>query len=188
LRSNKKTTREAIGIWRAARQRAGRKSGRKEGCTVVPATRKVLSTTQLEIPFLRALVCGRTDYGQEVTAPFLASVAECVDFLLKAPKIDPAVIRQEWPRKGSEAIVKAATSRRFASTDAGLVGYVPERARKGDLVVIFYGASVPFVVRREPGGMGRYSLVGECYMDGVMSGAGMTMVNMEKPEREFALV
>ncbi|KAF5531728.1 heterokaryon incompatibility 6 OR allele [Fusarium mexicanum] len=50
--------------------------------------------------------------------------------------------------KGEEAFaIKAlgffaaiARSRRFARTDMGLVGYVPMRARRGDLVVVLYGS------------------------------------------------
>ncbi|KAF5975672.1 heterokaryon incompatibility protein 6, OR allele [Fusarium bulbicola] len=82
--------------------------------------------------------------------------------------------------KGEEAFaIKAlgffttiARSRRFARTDMGLVGYVPMRARRGDLVVILYGSKVPFVVREK--GHGKYSLVGECYMDGIMRGEGIS--------------
>ncbi|KAG5771608.1 hypothetical protein H9Q72_001914 [Fusarium xylarioides] len=79
-----------------------------------------------------------------------------------------------------------AQSRRFASTDMGLVGYVPMRARQGDLVVVLYGSKVPFVVREK--GHGRYSLVGECFMDGIMRGEGMRFAKYENRDIELTLV
>ncbi|KAG5745299.1 hypothetical protein H9Q70_012013 [Fusarium xylarioides] len=96
--------------------------------------------------------------------------------------------------KGEEAFaIKAlgffaaiARSRRFARTDMGLVGYVPMRARKGDLVVVLYGSKVPFVVREKE--HGRYSLVGECFMDGIMRGEGMRFAKYENRDIELTLV
>ncbi|KAF4944325.1 hypothetical protein FGADI_12779 [Fusarium gaditjirri] len=79
-----------------------------------------------------------------------------------------------------------ARSRRFARTDMGLVGYVPKRARRGDLVVILYGSKVPFVVREEQ--HGRYSLIGECYMDGIMRGEGIRLAKYQNRDIELTLV
>ncbi|CVK96142.1 uncharacterized protein FPRN_12166 [Fusarium proliferatum] len=79
-----------------------------------------------------------------------------------------------------------ARSRRFARTDMGLAGYVPMRARRGDLVVVLYGSKVPFVVREK--GDGRYCLVGECYMDGIMHGEGIRFAEYENRDIELTLV
>jgi hypothetical protein len=79
-----------------------------------------------------------------------------------------------------------AQSRRFARTDMGLVGYVPMRAKRGDLVVVLYGSKVPFVVREQE--HGRYSLVGECYMDGIMRGEGIRFAKQENRDIELTLV
>ncbi|QGI99636.1 hypothetical protein CEK26_012705 [Fusarium fujikuroi] len=79
-----------------------------------------------------------------------------------------------------------ARSRRFARTDMGLAAYVPMRARRGDLVVVLYGSKVPFVVREK--GDGRYCLVGECYMDGIMRGEGIRFAEYENRDIELTLV
>ncbi|EMT62726.1 Heterokaryon incompatibility protein 6, OR allele, partial [Fusarium odoratissimum] len=79
-----------------------------------------------------------------------------------------------------------AQSRRFARTHMGLAGYVPMRAKRGDLVVVLYGSKVPFVVREQE--HGRYSLVGECYMDGIMSGEGIRFAKYENRDIELTLV
>lgn len=66
------------------------------------------------------------------------------------------------------SVVKWHQGRRFAITDSGDFAAVPRAARKGDVVCIFNGGRVPYVLR--PGKDGRYTLVGECYVDGMMRG------------------
>ena len=65
----------------------------------------------------------------------------------------------------------AAHQRRFCSTKQGRIGLVPCATQKGDLVAIFMGADVPFVLRSF--GAGTYELVGECYIHGVMNGEAL---------------
>ncbi|KAK4107456.1 HET-domain-containing protein [Canariomyces notabilis] len=135
--------------------------------------------------FVRTMVCNRTDFGQEATGPFLCLVAAYVRLVLDGPKLDPSFVRRWRGPVGdvAEAVIRTAQSRRFASTEMGLVGYVPMRAKKGDLIVVFYGASVPYIIRMATSG--RWYLVGECYMHGLMSGEGMRIE--EEAEREFAI-
>ncbi|RFU79323.1 heterokaryon incompatibility [Trichoderma arundinaceum] len=66
------------------------------------------------------------------------------------------------------SVVKWYHGRRFAITDAGDFAAVPESAREGDVVCIFNGSRVPYVLR--PSQNGYYTLVGECYVDGMMRG------------------
>jgi hypothetical protein len=56
-------------------------------------------------------------------------------------------------------------------TEQGYLAWVPDAARKGDLIYVFLGADVPFVVR--PTGDGLYKLVGECYIHGFMYGEAL---------------
>lgn len=74
-----------------------------------------------------------------------------------------------------------AEGRRFCTTFNGRMGWVPQRAQIGDLVCIFQGCSVPFVIRkaffknaRLPFLVGPaipyYEVVGECYIHGYMEG------------------
>ncbi len=62
----------------------------------------------------------------------------------------------------------AAFQRNFCSTKEGRMGLVPGAALKGDLIAIILGADVPFVLRTTS--MGRYVLIGECYIHGIMKG------------------
>ncbi|KAH7014589.1 heterokaryon incompatibility protein-domain-containing protein [Microdochium trichocladiopsis] len=51
----------------------------------------------------------------------------------------------------------------------GLVGLCPYMAQVGDIVVVLYGGSVPYILTESPTA-GIFHLVGECYVDGVMHG------------------
>lgn len=43
----------------------------------------------------------------------------------------------------------------------------PDTTRTGDLVVVFFGGRVPFILRQHDSS---YILVGECYIHGIMDG------------------
>jgi len=63
---------------------------------------------------------------------------------------------------------EAAWRMRLVVTQQGYVGMAPREARKGDLVCVLLGYSVPAVLRRQDGGT--FELIGECYMQGFMEG------------------
>ncbi|KAK4442812.1 heterokaryon incompatibility protein-domain-containing protein [Podospora aff. communis PSN243] len=69
--------------------------------------------------------------------------------------------------------------RKLCTTERGYLGMVPDEAREGDILVFFAGAKVPHVLRpaevalkvkgrRWPGWS--FSLVGDCYLHGLMRG------------------
>jgi hypothetical protein len=60
----------------------------------------------------------------------------------------------------------------FAVTEEKYVGIVPAKAKAGDYVCIILGCDVPFIVRED---YGKYVLVGECYIHGIMDGEAMDM-------------
>ncbi|KAJ9659517.1 hypothetical protein H2198_003092 [Neophaeococcomyces mojaviensis] len=68
-------------------------------------------------------------------------------------------------------------SRRLLITQEHYMGLFPRKARSGDLIVVFFGSKVPFVVRPIEGAQARtsslscYELVGECYVHGRMDGS-----------------
>ncbi|KAK6080943.1 hypothetical protein SCUP234_05041 [Seiridium cupressi] len=63
-------------------------------------------------------------------------------------------------------------NREFATTEKSL-GFVPEYSQVGDSIAIFEGASVPLVIRKRNDTSPlreAWSLVGECYIEGLMEG------------------
>ena len=67
-----------------------------------------------------------------------------------------------------DASFLAAYQRKFCSTNHGCIGLVPRTTQNGDLIAIFLGADVPFVLRSTS--VETYELVGECYIHGIMNG------------------
>jgi hypothetical protein len=93
-------------------------------------------------------------------------------------------LRTRKPAKTLEdlrtAIRSALTMRRFAITQKGYFALVPRGTRKGDVVVVFEKACVPFVVRNslsKEGGARGYELLGEAYVHGIMRGEVMEMAD-----------
>lgn len=62
----------------------------------------------------------------------------------------------------------AQYSRRFFTTEKGYMGIGPSVAQTRDIICVLFGGEVPFVLR--PVGNGRYKMVGQCYMHGIMDG------------------
>jgi hypothetical protein len=89
-------------------------------------------------------------------------------------------------KPGQEALLSrlwhtiATLQRRLLVTEQGHVGMAPLRARKGDLVCVLLGCSVPVVLRRTGDG-GPFEFIGECYLDGFM--AGEALVDVESGKR-----
>lgn len=67
------------------------------------------------------------------------------------------------------ASLAAASSMRPYLTARGYLGLAATVARKGDVVVVFKGARIPYVVR-PAGGEKRFQFIGEAYCDGMMDG------------------
>lgn len=64
--------------------------------------------------------------------------------------------------------------RRLAVTDHGLLAMAPMASRKGDLICILFGCSVPVVLRKIPES-DAYTFIGECFVDSRMNGEALTL-------------
>ncbi|KAF2797936.1 HET-domain-containing protein [Melanomma pulvis-pyrius CBS 109.77] len=108
------------------------------------------------------------------------------DFCAYIEDIDKDLLYSAWPVEADtlaalaaaegnagnarEAVFKVTCYRSALFTQQGRLGLGPGATRAGDLIVVFWGAQVPFVVRKEGEGEGRYRFVGECFVDGLMDG------------------
>lgn len=75
-------------------------------------------------------------------------------------------------------------ARRLVVCEKGFLGMAASRARKGDLVVVLLGCSIPLVLRKHGED---FELIGECYLDGFMDGECLEEES-DFMEREFKLV
>ena len=58
------------------------------------------------------------------------------------------------------------------TTSTGYIGLAPHGTREGDLIFVVMGAEVPFILRPYDDG---YELIGEAYVQGVMTGEAIQM-------------
>lgn len=88
---------------------------------------------------------------------------------------DRSVIKKAWAHFSHNG--------RFCLTEQGRLGSTQTDTQRGDIICIFYGGNVPFVVR--PRGGNQYIFLGPCYIHGIMDGEAM---NMGIEDQEFALL
>jgi hypothetical protein len=81
----------------------------------------------------------------------------------------------------------ACAHRRLLVSKRGYIGLAPWNARPGDIVAVLYGGSTPFLLR--PGSTpGVYSLVGECFVYGIMGGEALGWEHAIAAARDFRIV
>lgn len=83
-------------------------------------------------------------------------------------------------------------NRRFAVTDKGYIGWAPADTRKGDIVALFPGGNVPYVLRpvSQPNSAQssmssntrnrRYEFLGDAYIHGIMHGEAWNEADLEE--------
>ncbi|EKG14333.1 Heterokaryon incompatibility [Macrophomina phaseolina MS6] len=76
----------------------------------------------------------------------------------------------------------------FFISQKGFCGLGPDVTQPGDNIVVFFGGQVPFILRPQNESE-EYSLCGECYVDGMMYGEAIEMLEEgELEEQTFSLV
>jgi hypothetical protein len=71
--------------------------------------------------------------------------------------------------------LKFLHSRRPSIFKTGLVGSIPSFARPGDVLCIFLGAKIPYVLRPLSDASETYILIGEAFVYGIMDGEALEM-------------
>ncbi|KAF2674498.1 hypothetical protein BT63DRAFT_449489 [Microthyrium microscopicum] len=69
--------------------------------------------------------------------------------------------------------------RRLLVTEHGYIGMAPLRAKKGDMVCILFGCSVPVVLRLTDDD-GSFTFIGECYLDGFTAGEALSNIQSKR--------
>lgn len=100
-----------------------------------------------------------------------------------------------WLRGSEKGALETAANnlvklqyRRIGQSDNFLLALLPGDTKLGDLICVFSGADVPFIVRRLPHS-DFYQLIGECYVHGLMDGEVMTALGKgEVKEKTFTLI
>jgi hypothetical protein len=70
------------------------------------------------------------------------------------------------------SILSHSVQLRFCMTANGRFGRTRTGAREGDLVCVIIGAEIPYILR--PTGRGTYTLISDCFLQGMMQGEALT--------------
>lgn len=79
-------------------------------------------------------------------------------------------------------LLRACMSRRFFMTSGGFMGIGPESMKKGDVVVVIFGLSLPFLLRQSQADANKFLVVGPCYVHGIMDGELVTVLEGQPPQ------
>jgi hypothetical protein len=83
------------------------------------------------------------------------------------------------------AVMRLSTARKVCVTSNGYLGRVVYGSVIGDKICMFFGASVPFVLReRDDGG---FMFVGEAYVHGLMDGEALKEFDIENLTQDFRI-
>ncbi|KAI7776255.1 hypothetical protein LA080_005542 [Diaporthe eres] len=91
--------------------------------------------------------------------------------------LDPDVQRY------AEALRRVTQQRRFFATKGGRIGLGPAHTKAGDAVAVAFYCPAPYILRwRGGGGEGRWGLVGEAYVHGLMHGEALRLFSEGRVE------
>jgi hypothetical protein len=121
--------------------------------------------------YWRLPICNTNiDNPEEPAAPCLSEVYQKLrKFSRNLDYSGLAAIPGIWSYIKSQGTMTA--HKRFCRTRGRYLGWVPIGTAPGDIICIFFGGSVPYVLRHD--GSDCYQLIGECYVHGFMSGEAM---------------
>lgn len=110
-------------------------------------------------------------------------IADCLSVLdgLHAPIDNRTHLKARWGDGFPDRFLATSESlcrgRCFFLTTAGRMGLGPRVAAVGDVVTVFYGAQVPFLLKPIRTSDEEYRLCGECYVHGMMNGEAIEAVD-----------
>jgi Heterokaryon incompatibility protein (HET) len=111
-----------------------------------------------------------------------AHLADLGSFLRSTPNQDE-YIQDSFYGRFYDNIERLAM--RLMTTHNGRIGMAPGKAHKGDLVCILYGCNVPVLLRKTESEE-NFTIVGECFLDGSMSGEALGLSDFR--ESTFRIV
>lgn len=140
--------------------------------------------------FWKTMLCGLTGEGFPAPKHYSKYFNDYMNFISEAPqrfydymtesKALPQEIRgldEFIPNFEKHALIEASLNRwssprRFCVTRNRLLAFVPPNARQEGIITILFGGDVPYVLR--PLNNSWFNVIGECYVDGIMYGEGLS--------------
>jgi hypothetical protein len=81
-------------------------------------------------------------------------------------------------RQYGEKMAREIGGKTICTSAKRYLRWVPHTAAAGDIICIFSGSEVPFFLRAD--GTDHYTLIGECYLHGIMDGEAIAIGDLVK--------
>jgi hypothetical protein len=141
-----------------------------EGCVSVEDSPKRLAWT---------LCAGRNWLGERICTEEESDCLSTVQKLRNAEKLGRVAFQRHLLDSGRKSdrqfldrALHSCSGRSFFRTANRLLGLGPGVAEEGDVLCIFFGGPMPYLLR--PAGAGKYRFVGECYVYDLMEGQAIS--------------
>ncbi|VUC31794.1 unnamed protein product [Clonostachys rosea] len=127
--------------------------------------------------FSRTMSCGTDFLRNRLSQEQISTIWNFIQW-----ELDPDANKDEASERDStiklnyssttrDSILLLTMGTKFCVTESGRFGQIPLNSKPGDRICVLVGGEVPFVLR--PTGSGTYTVLGECYVDGVMDGEAL---------------
>jgi hypothetical protein len=146
-----------------------------------------MSSAKFDV-FAKTMICGLNGGAFPASKSYTMYFSKYFEFMMRAPLIfseymDEARhkgiidLEEKYPefrnhRRIDLSLQNWSSRRLFCSTRHRRIGFVPKNTQVGDIICILYGGEVPYVLR--PRKDGCYSIIGECYIHGIMHGEALS--------------
>jgi hypothetical protein len=146
-----------------------------------------LSSDERTEAFCRTMLCDLVGGAKPAPAEYSRYFANFLEF------IDDVLgeKHEDWPETMMTSVTAVEASlaaysgnRQFCITKEGMMAQVPRGTHIGDLICVFRGGKVPFVLRGKR--YERFTLLGDCYVHGIMNGEAVE--GKESLMREFVIL
>ncbi|KAK7696856.1 hypothetical protein SLS64_014141 [Diaporthe eres] len=131
----------------------------------------------------RTLIAGDWDLAdpQPCAAPYLR-LRQHLQAGEAAGTASPGILDPDVQRY-AETLRRVTRRRRFFATKGGRIGLGPAHTEAGDAVAVAFYCPTPYILRRRGGeGEGRWGLVGEAYVHGIMYGEALRLFSEGRVE------
>ncbi|KAK5657904.1 hypothetical protein OQA88_2453 [Cercophora sp. LCS_1] len=137
------------------------------------------ATEEFRKTFYETLCCGMILARDPLPEDVAAAVPTYVEYVMNffTPGYEPTEETKDtlltYGAMIESSLHGMAEGRRFCRTEAGRLGQVPAATQDGDVFAVISGAEVPYILRPCPERPGVYTLVGDCYLHGLMQGEAL---------------
>jgi hypothetical protein len=153
---------------------------RKLAATILPSYKYPFTGEPSWEAIFRTFTADRTALSPRINDEYKARYFSTLTRLkLGSNEPDQNILEADWIQV-SRFILPIVEGKDMFVTEQGYIGLAEEGFQVDDLVCIFFGGEVPFLVRRVDDN--RFRLLAECYVHGVMDGEAMS--NLEGQDVE----